>query len=53
MKKKQPYNHNCIEDIWKLSHDQNIYNCCYIYRKTNRIIDCLTKKCIFYTDSNI
>ena len=25
MKKKEPYNQNCIEDIWKLSHDQNIY----------------------------
>ena len=25
-----------MEDIWKLSHDLNIYNCCHIYREVNR-----------------
>ena len=35
-----------IEDIWKLSQDLNIYNCHYIYKETNRIIDCLVMKSI-------
>ena len=33
-----------MEDIWKFSRDQNIYNCHHIYRETNRITDCLAKK---------
>ena len=27
-----------MKDIWKLSHDLNIYDCCHIYRKTNRTL---------------
>ena len=42
-----------MEDIWRLSHNLNIYNCCHIYREANRIVDCLAKKCIYMTDSNI
>ena len=42
------YNKNCslpnsiillMEDIWKLSRDLNIDNCCHIYRKANRAMD--------------
>ena len=36
-----------IEDIWKLSQDLNIYNCHYIYKEANRIIDCLVMKSIY------
>ena len=42
-----------MEDIWKLFQDINIYNCCYIYKETNKIIDCLTKKCICNIESTI
>ena len=33
-----------MEDIWKLSHDLNIYGCDHVYREANRIADCLAKK---------
>ena len=42
-----------MEDIWKLSRDLNIYRCCHIYREANRTTDCLAKKGICNTDSNI
>ena len=42
-----------MEDIWRLVQNLNIYKCCHIYRKANRTTDCLTKKGICITDSNI
>ena len=42
-----------MEDIWRLSHNPNIYNCCHIYREANRTVDCLAKKGIYMTNSNI
>ena len=36
-------------DIWKLCQDLNIYNCCHIYRESNRTSDCLAKKGICNT----
>ena len=42
-----------MEDIWRFSHNFNIYNCCHVYRKANRTIDCLVKKSIYMTNSNI
>ena len=42
-----------MEDIWKLSQDLYIYDCCHIYRETNRITYCLAKKCIYNLDSII
>ena len=24
-----------VKDIWELSHNLNIYNCCYVYREAN------------------
>ena len=42
-----------MEDILKLSRDLNIYQCCHIYREANRRTDCLAKKGICNTDSNI
>ena len=36
-----------MKDIWKLSYDLNIYDCCHIYWKANRTTDCLVKKYIF------
>ena len=35
-----------IENIWKLSQDLCIYDCCRIYRETNKTINYFTKKCI-------
>ena len=32
-----------IEDIWGLDHNLDIFNCCHIYRKANRITYCLRK----------
>ena len=42
-----------MEDIWKLFQDLYIYDCCHIYRKTNRTLYCLTKKCICNLNSII
>ena len=42
-----------MEDIWRLSHNLNIYNCCHIYREANRTTDCLVEKGIYMTNSNI
>ena len=42
-----------IEDIWGLTQDLNILNCCHIYREANRITDCLAKKGICNTNSVI
>ena len=42
-----------MEDIWRLSQDLNIYNCCHIYREANRTSDCLTKNSIYNTNPNI
>ena len=42
-----------MEDIWRLSQDLNIYNCCHIYREANRTTDCLAKKGIYNTNPNI
>ena len=39
-------------DIWRLSHNLNIYNC-YIYREANRTTDCIDKKGIGNTNLNI
>ena len=36
-----------MDNIQKLFHDLNIYDCCHIYRKTNRIVDCLTRNVFF------
>ena len=33
-----------IENIWKLSQDLCIYDCCRIYRETNKTINYFTKK---------
>ena len=33
-----------IENIWKLSQDLCIYDCCRIYRETNRTINYFIKK---------
>ena len=41
-----------MEDIWRLSHNLNIYNCCHIYKETNRTTDCLAKIDIYMTNSN-
>ena len=42
-----------MEDIWKLPQDLNIYDCCHIYRETNRTTYYLAKKCIYNLDSII
>ena len=42
-----------IANIWRLSQDLNIYNCCHIYKATNRTTDCLSKKDIYNTNHNI
>ena len=39
-----------MEDIWGLAQNLNIYNCCNIYRKANRITYCLVKKGICNTN---
>ena len=40
-----------MEDIWRLSQNLNTYNCCHIYKESNRTTDCLTKKCIYSSKS--
>ena len=42
-----------VEDIWKLSHSLNIFNCCHVYREANRTTDCLAKKGICNPNLNI
>ena len=42
-----------MKDIWRLSQDLNIYNCCHIYKEPYRIADCLAKKGIYNTNPNI
>ena len=41
-----------MEDIWKLSHGLNIYECRHVYREANRTADCLAKKGIGNLDSS-
>ena len=41
------------KDIWGLTQDLNILNCCHIYREADRIVDCLAKKGICNTNSVI
>ena len=40
-----------IKNIWKLSHDLNIYNCYHVYKETNKTTDYLAKKIIDIIDS--
>ena len=42
-----------MKNIWKLSHDLNIYDCHRIYIEANRITDCLAKKSICNLKSTI
>ena len=42
-----------VEDIWKLSQNLNIYHYCHIYKKANKTTNCLTKKDIYMTNSNV
>ena len=42
-----------MEDIRRLSHNLNVFNCCHIYREENRTIDCLANKGGYSTNSNI
>ena len=42
-----------MDDIWRLSWSLNIFNCCHIYRESNIAVDCLAKKHICNSNSNI
>ena len=42
-----------MEDIWKLSHELNIYDCQHVYREANKTADYLTKKGISILDSSV
>ena len=42
-----------MEDNRRFFHNLNISNCCHFYREGNWTIDCLGKKCIYSTNSNI
>ena len=40
-------------DVWRLSQNLNIFNCCHIYPEANRTTNCLAKKGSCNTNSNI
>ena len=42
-----------MEDIWRLSQNLNVYNCCHIYKEANRTMDGLAKKGIYNSNPNI
>ena len=42
-----------MKDIWKFSHDLNIYISRHIYREGNRTADCLGKKGLNSLDSSV
>lgn len=42
-----------MEDIWMHSQNLNIYNCSHVYWEANRTTNCLAKRGICNTDSNI
>ena len=39
-----------MKDIYRLTHDLNILNCCHIYKKANKTVNCLAKKDIYNTN---
>ena len=42
-----------MDDIWKLSQDLNVYIRRHVYREANRTVNCLAKKGLSISYSNV